>query len=191
MTGPAKNIVIVGGGFSGVEVAGELADYLKSTQRYYPRVNMDEVRLTVVQDIDRLLPELPVRLGRAALRSLERRGVAVLLGKRAAEVHAGGIRCADGEMLAAATVICTIGTRSNTLVEMLGLAAERGRIVTQPDLSVEGAEGIWAVGDCALVVNQLDGKAAPPTAQFAVREARLDSGLAVGALRTLRMCSRS
>jgi NADH:ubiquinone reductase (H+-translocating) len=167
------HFVVIGGGFSGVEVAGELADYLKSVRRYYPRVNMDEVRLTVVQDTERLLPELPIPLGRTALRSLERRGVAVLLGKRAAEVRADGIRCADGEMLAAATVICTIGTRPNDLVERLGLAAERGRIVTQPDLSVEGAEGIWAVGDCALVVNQLDGKAAPPTAQFAVREARL------------------
>jgi NADH dehydrogenase len=167
------HFVVIGGGFSGVEVAGELADYLKSVRRYYPRVNMDEVRLTVVQDTERLLPELPIPLGRTALRSLERRGVAVLLGKRAAEVRADGIRCADGEMLAAATVICTIGTRPNDLVERLGLAAERGRIATQPDLSVEGAEGIWAVGDCALVVNQLDGKAAPPTAQFAVREARL------------------
>jgi NADH dehydrogenase len=167
------HFVVIGGGFSGVEVAGELADYLKSIRSYYPRVNMDEVRLTVVQDIDRLLPELPVRLGQAALRSLERRGVAVLLGKRAAEVHADGIRCTDGEMLSAATVICTIGTRSNALVEVLGLAADRGRIVTQPDLSVEGSNGIWAAGDCALIVNQLDGKAAPPTAQFAVREARL------------------
>jgi NADH:ubiquinone reductase (H+-translocating) len=167
------HFVVIGGGFSGVEVAGELADYLKSVRRYYPRVNMDEVRLTVVQDTERLLPELPIPLGRTALRSLERRGVAVLLGKRAAEVRADGIRCADGEMLAAATVICTIGTRPNDLVERLGLAVERGRILTQPDLSVEGAEGIWAVGDCALVVNQLDGKAAPPTAQFAVREARL------------------
>ncbi len=131
--------MVIGGGFSGVEVAGELADYLKSVRRYYPRVNMDEVRLTVVQDTERLLPELPIPLGRTALRSLERRGVAVLLGKRAAEVRADGIRCADGEMLAAATVICTIGTRPNDLVERLGLAAERGRIATQPDLSVEGA----------------------------------------------------
>jgi NADH dehydrogenase len=167
------HFVVIGGGFSGAEVAGELADYLKSTRRYYPRVNMDEVRLTIVQDIDRLLPELPVRLGQAARRSLERRGVAILFGKRAAEVHTDGIRCADGDMLSAATVICTIGTRSNALVEALGLAADRGRIVTQPDLSVEGVEGVWAAGDCALVVNQLDGKAAPPTAQFAIREARL------------------
>ena len=167
------HFVVIGGGFSGVEVVGELTDYLKSVRRYYPRVNIDEVRLTIVQDIDRLLPELPDRLGRAALRSLERRGVTVLLGKRAAEVHADGIRCTDGEMLAAATVICTIGTRSNALVETLGLVAERGRIVTQPDLSIAGTEGIWAVGDCALVVNQLDGKTAPPTAQFAVRAARL------------------
>lgn len=165
--------VVIGGGFAGVEVAGELADYLKSIRRYYPRVNMDEIRLTVLQDIDRLLPELSVRLGLAALRSLERRGVVVLLGKRAAEVHADGIRCTDGEMLFAATVVCTIGTRSNVLVEALGLAADRGRIATRPDLSVEGADGVWAAGDCALVVNRLDGRPAPPTAQFAVREARL------------------
>jgi NADH dehydrogenase len=167
------HFVVIGGGFAGVEVAGELADYLKSIRRYYPRVNMDEIRLTVVQDIDRLLPELSVRLGLAALRSLERRGVVVLLGKRAAEVHADGIRCTDGEMLSAATVVCTIGTRSNVLVEALGLAADRGRIATRPDLSVEGADGVWAAGDCALVVNRLDGRPAPPTAQFAVREARL------------------
>jgi NADH:quinone reductase (non-electrogenic) len=167
------HFVVIGGGFSGVEVAGELADYLKSARRYYPRVNMDEVRLTIVQDMERLLPELPIALGQAALRSLERRGVAVLLGKRVAEIGADCIRCADGEMLAAATVICTIGTRPNDLIDKLGLAAERGRIVTQPDLSVEGAAGIWAVGDCALVVNKLDGKVAPPTAQFAVSEARL------------------
>ncbi len=167
------HFVVIGGGFAGVEVAGELADYLKSIRRYYPRVNMDEIRLTVVQDIDRLLPELSVRLGLAALRSLERRGVVVLLGKRAAEVHADGIRCTDGEMLSAATVVCTIGTRSNVLVDPLGLAADRGRIATRPDLSVEGADGVWAAGDCALVVNRLDGRPAPPTAQFAVREARL------------------
>ncbi len=167
------HFVVIGGGFAGVEVAGELADYLKSIRRYYPRVNMDEIRLTVLQDIDRLLPELSVRLGLAALRSLERRGVVVLLGKRAAEVHADGIRCTDGEMLSAATVVCTIGTRSNVLVEALGLAADRGRIATRPDLSVEGADGVWAAGDCALVVNRLDGRPAPPTAQFAVREARL------------------
>jgi NADH:quinone reductase (non-electrogenic) len=167
------HFVVIGGGFSGVEVAGELADCLKAVQRYYPRVNMDEVMLTVVQDLDRLLPELPVRLGQVAMRSLEGRGVTVLLGKRATEVHAGGIRCADGHILAAATVVCTIGTRPNDLVERLGLASERGRLVTRPDLSVDGAEGIWASGDCALVINQLDGKPAPPTAQFAVREARL------------------
>lgn len=167
------HFVIIGGGFSGVEVAGELADSLKNIRHYYPRVNMDEVRLTVVQDIDRLLPELPIRLGRTALRSLERRGVSVLLGKRVVEVRPDSVRCADGEMLASGTVICTVGTRPNALVETLNLAAERGRIVTRPDLSVEDAEGIWAVGDCAFIINQFDGKTAPPTAQFAVREARL------------------
>ena len=55
-------------------------------------------------------------------------------------------------------------------------AQERGRIVVNPDLSVPGAPGVWAVGDCALVPNAHDGRMSPPTAQFAVREARCVAG---------------
>ncbi|MEE4465756.1 FAD-dependent oxidoreductase, partial [Azotobacter chroococcum] len=69
--------MVVGGGFSGVEVAGELADFLRGALRYYPRAKPDELRVTILQDGARLLPELPKDLGRRAARSLERRGVAV------------------------------------------------------------------------------------------------------------------
>jgi NADH dehydrogenase len=166
------NFAIIGGGFSGIEVAGELVDCLTDIRRFYPRVARHEIKVTVVQDIDRLLPELPASLGAAAQRSLARRGVDILLNTRAAEISAQGVRFAAGGSLTAGTVICTIGTRPNALVESLGLKQERGRIVVEPDLSVAGGAGIWAIGDCALVVNALDGKVAPPTAQFAVREAR-------------------
>src|SRR5262249_7796198 len=78
---------------------------------------------------------------------------------------------AGGDVLETATVICTIGTRPNPLVETLKLPNERGRIVVEADLAVKGTPGLWAIGDCALVVNARDGQNAPPTAQFAVREA--------------------
>src|SRR4030095_5705195 len=82
---------------------------------------------------------------------------------------------ADGARLETATVICTIGTRPNPLIETLGLPTARGPIVVNGDLSVRDAPGLaaglWAIGDCALVPNAHDGKSAPPTAQFAVREA--------------------
>ena len=166
------HFVVIGGGFSGVEVAGELADFLRSAIRFYPRVQRTELRVTLLQDADRLLPELPESLGRAAARSMTARGIDVRLGTRAACVDADGVRLANGEFIDGGTVICTIGTKPNPLVERLGVALQRGRIETASDLSVPNAPGVWAIGDCALVRNQaLNDAFAPPTAQFAVAEA--------------------
>jgi NADH dehydrogenase len=181
------HFVVIGGGFSGVEVAGTLADFLRSARRYYPRVAADELRVSLLEGAGRLLLELPESLATAALRSLSSRGIDVRLEARAAKVDANGVRLEDGGTLDAATVVCTIGTKPNPLAMQLGLALQRGRIVTAPDLSVPGAQGVWAIGDCALVRNDLPrsdaGTAAatsarspayaPPTAQFAVAEARV------------------
>jgi NADH:ubiquinone reductase (H+-translocating) len=164
------HFVVIGGGFSGVEVAGELVDCLASIRRFYPRVRAEELSVTVLHDGDRLLPELPLSLGKAALASLRRRGVGVRLGARAARVDADGVAVTDHSPLAAHTVIATIGTQPNALVTTMGLATERGRIVVNADLSVPGHRAVWALGDCALVPNAFDQKPAPPTAQFAVRE---------------------
>jgi NADH dehydrogenase len=163
--------VVIGGGFSGVEVAGQLADCLAGLRRYY-RIGADELEVVLLQDIDRLLPELPPRLGAAALRSLHTRGIEVRLGARAAEITGEGVRLADGIFVCASTVICTIGTRPNAVLEQVTASKERGRIVVGPDLAVPGHDGLWALGDCALVPNARDGKFAPPTAQFAVQEAK-------------------
>lgn len=165
------HFVVIGGGFSGVETAGELADCLANIRRYYPRVARDELKVTLLHDQPRLLLELPERLGVAAHRSLTARGVDVRTSTRATCVGPRAVALAGGEMLPAATTICTIGTRPNALVERMTIPVERGRIVVNSDLSVRDAPGVWAVGDCALVPNARDGKFAPTTAQFAVREA--------------------
>jgi NADH dehydrogenase len=164
--------IVVGGGFSGVETAGELADCLASIRRYYPQVAADELNVTLLQDGPRLLPELSEPLGVAAHRSLVARGVDVRTGTRATCVSEHAVALAGGETIPAATVICTIGTQPNPLVARMTVPVERGRIVVNPDLSVRDTRGVWAIGDCAAVTNARDGKLAPPTAQFAVREAR-------------------
>jgi len=110
-------------------VAGELVDCLASIRRFYPRVARHELRVTVLHDQDRLLPELSASLGAVALRSLRERGVEVRLGARAIVIGERDVELADGPHLAARTVISTIGTRPNALVESLGLPLERGRIV--------------------------------------------------------------
>jgi NADH dehydrogenase len=165
------HFVVIGGGFSGVEVAGALADCLKGIARYYPGAAPDEIRVTLLQDQPRLLPELPAPLGEAALGMLRRAGVDVRLGASAARIRADGVTLADGGALAAETVIATIGTRPNPLVAALGVPLERGRIRVEPTLRLPGLREVWVLGDCALVPNALDGSVSPPTAQFAVRQA--------------------
>jgi NADH dehydrogenase len=166
------HFVVVGGGFSGVEVAGAIADSLREIRRYYPRVAADELKVTLLQSVDRLLVELPPSLGQAAERSLTKRGVEVMTMTGASAITARDVQLNDGRVISAATTICTIGTTPNALtVRLQPLAMERGRIACQPDLSVAGADGVWAIGDCALIRNGGQGLA-PPTAQFAIAEAR-------------------
>jgi len=83
----------------------------------------------------------------------------------------GAVTLTDGSTLAAHTTVCTIGTRSNPLVEGLGLATHRGRIVTEADGSIASHDGLWALGDCAATPNAADGAISPPTAQFAIAQA--------------------
>ncbi|SEJ37848.1 NAD(P)/FAD-dependent oxidoreductase [Paraburkholderia diazotrophica] len=169
------HFIVVGGGFSGVEVAGELADYLHSVRHFYKLVRDEELAVTILHDASRLLPEMPEKLGAMAAQHMADRGINVRLGTRASRVDAAGVVLQDGEFLPGSTVICTIGTKPNPLIERLaariGMPVERGRIETHADMSVPNLPGIWAAGDCALVRNAATGQPSPPTAQHAVAQA--------------------
>jgi NADH:ubiquinone reductase (H+-translocating) len=168
--------VVVGGGFSGVEVAGELVDFLHASLKYYPRLSRDDCRVILLHGTGRLLPELSPSLGEFAHRKMRMDGLDVRLNARATLVDDRGVHLDSGDFLPAGTVICTIGTAPNPLVASLPLPKERGRIATAADMSVPGHEGVWALGDCAAVPNARDGKPSPPTAQFADRQARVLAG---------------
>jgi NADH dehydrogenase len=166
------HFVVIGGGFSGVEVAGAVADALRELRRFYPQVRADELRVTLLQNVERLLVELPASLGAAAERSLTARGVDVRTMTGATAISAREVMLSDGKALAAATTICTIGTMPNALAAQLqGLVIERGRIVCNDDLSARGVGNVWAIGDCALIRNGTEGLS-PPTAQFAIAQAK-------------------
>lgn len=164
--------VVIGGGFSGVEVAGELEDFLCSAQRYYKNVKRKDCQVIILHGTDCLLPELSEKLGKKTEAIFRKRGIQVRLNARAAKIEHEKVILSDGEVIAGATIICTIGTAPHSFSQCDGLPLERGKIVTQGDMSIAGVNGMWALGDCALVPNAKDGKLCPPTAQFADRQAR-------------------
>ncbi len=166
------SFIVVGGGFSGVETAGELVDFLYASLRYYRRISCEDLRIVLLHGTDRLLPELSPHLGAFTLRKMCSRRIDVRLNARAVRVPARDVQLESGEMIQGGTVICTIGTQPNGLLDSIPAVKNRGRLVVNPDFSVPGVEGVWAAGDCAAVVNALDGNICPPTAQFAEAQAK-------------------
>lgn len=165
--------VVIGGGFSGVETAGEIADLIASAHRHYRNVDKADLRVVLLHSGPRLLPDISAKLGDYARRMLERRGVEVRLQATAERLTEGAVHLRGGESIAAATLISTIGTRPHPFIRNSLFPLERGRIVTDASMRVQGFTNVWAAGDCARIPNACDGGICPPTAQFAVRQAKV------------------
>ena len=167
------HVVVIGGGFSGVEVAGQIRDLMREIHAYYPQLKQVPGHLTLVQHGDRVIPELNHQsLSEFTLKKLTENGIEVLLKTAAAEVTTRGVVLKSGRLLESKLIVNTIGTEPVRLISRLGLELERGRIKTDTSMQVPGADNLWALGDCAITINAFDGKPTPPTAQFALREAK-------------------
>ena len=144
--------VVIGGGATGVELAGTLAEIARHTLRdEFRRIDPTRARVVLVEGSDRVLPPYPPDLSEKARLQLERLGVTVWLGKRVTDVDAGGVTL-GAERLEAKTVIWAAGVASSPLGRSLGVALDRaGRVQVQPDLSVPGRPEIFVIGDLAAV----------------------------------------
>jgi NADH dehydrogenase len=158
-TDPAKRaqwltFVVIGGGATGVELAGTLAEIARRTlhgefRRFDPR----NARVVLVEGSERVLPPYPPDLSGKARLQLERLGVTVWLGKLVTSVDAEGVSL-GAERIAARTVLWAAGVRSSPLGALLGAPVDRaGRVQVAPDLSVPGHPEIFVVGDLAALEN--------------------------------------
>ncbi len=164
--------VIVGGGFTGVEAAGELTAFVHAILKYYA-IEERAVEIVLVQAENRLLPHLPDRFGKVAARSLHDRGVRILLGKTVESVDPAGVDLKGGERIESRTVLWDAGVEPSPLVKHLGLkTSSHSAIEVERDFSVPGHAHLWAIGDCAAVPRKKGGTYAP-LAQNAVREGPL------------------
>lgn len=164
--------VIAGGGFAGAELAGALNDYAHGILADYPNLESQDLRVILVHARERILPELSESLGLYAQARMEERGVIFRLNTRLIDAGPGVVTLSDGE-IRAETLVWTAGTAPNPLIQSLPLEKDKRKaLVVAPTLALPNRPGMWALGDCAAVVDAKTQKPCPPTAQFALREAQ-------------------
>src|ERR1700732_46839 len=165
--------VVVGGGYSGVETAGQIYDLLRDVRKFYPRLDRKEFRLVLVQSGPYLLPQIGEELGRYCGEHLEKRGIEVRLNTQVTAITAERAILNNGDVIETNTVITTVGNATHPVIKKLidryQLANSKGRLITEPMMQVKGHENLWAAGDCA-AVPLTDGSVSPATAQFAIRQ---------------------
>lgn len=164
--------IVVGAGFSGVEVAGEMNELVRSSTRFYRNFREQDVVVTMVHSQNQILPEVAPTLREFARKKMEKAGITIMLNTRAVAATQEGIELNNGQMLLGGTIVCTIGTSISPLVQQLDVPKEKGRIRTTPEMRIEGQTNAWALGDCAFIINAVDNKPSPTTGQFAERQGR-------------------
>jgi NADH dehydrogenase len=176
------SFIVVGGGYSGVETAGEINDLVRSSLRFYQNVRREDVTVTIIHSRDQLLPEISPQLREFARVKMEKAGITIRLNARVLFATGEGVGLKD-EFLHGGTIVCTIGSTIAPVIDRLDSPKEKGRLLTQSDLRLQGQEHAWAIGDCANIVNAHDGQPSPPTGQFAERQGRQCADNIVRALR--------
>jgi len=180
--------VVAGGGFSGAELVGGLNDFARGMLADYPNLAADDLRIILVHSRERILPELSVSLADYALERMRARGVTFELNARVSAARPGVVVLKRMELektdatakldpvqleIPTETLVWAAGAAPSPLLKELAVERDkRGAVLVENTLAVRGHTGLWALGDCAIVPDSKTGKSCPPTAQFAVREAR-------------------
>jgi NADH:ubiquinone reductase (H+-translocating) len=164
-------LVVIGGGFVGSEVFGELTAFMDEIVRYYPRVRRDEMQLILVQAGQRIMPEVPPSLAEYAVKTLERRpGVRIMTHTLVQLIEPGRVHLKD-QIIEAETIVLSAGILPSPVVADLPLPRDRnGHLVVESTMRCKDRPEIWALGDCASIPDA-DGKPYPKLAQFAMRQA--------------------
>jgi NADH dehydrogenase len=163
--------VVVGGGSTGVEVAAELHDLFETAAKTFSTDPPLEPHVILIHGGPYLLNTFGESLGKYTTRRLAKAGVRLVLNRRLASVEPEHVVLDDGTTIATETVVSTVGNAPHPIVAALGGSHDgRGWIMPDATFRVPGLDHVWALGDCASIVDPKNGKLMPATAQHAVRE---------------------
>jgi NADH:quinone reductase (non-electrogenic) len=163
--------VVVGGGPTGVEMAGALSELIRLVLvKDYPRLNIKDVRVLLLEATDRLLAGMPLRLSEAAAETLWRKHVEVRFGASVADYDGARVLFKGDEVTPARTLIWAAGAKAVSLTTRLGLpTARQGRVPVEPTLQVPGHPDIYVIGDAAYL--EAEGAPLPMMAPVAIQMA--------------------
>jgi NADH dehydrogenase len=163
-------MVVVGGGFTGVETAGEINEMFRDVLRFYKQLSFNEVKMLLVEAGPVLLAGLPAKMGEYSKRILERRGVEVILGDGVTSADERGLTLNSGRHIESRTIVWSAGVKPSPSIAQTELpATKRGAVETGRDMRVVSSVCVWALGDCASIPDGRGG-VYPGTAQHAIRE---------------------
>jgi len=180
------NFVVVGGGFAGIETAGELMDLLLDVRKYYPSIQKDELKVIVLEAMGEILPGFNKKLAEFAKQKLKERGIDIQLKKTVTsfdgnevtiktldETPKDSIDQSEINSIITKTLIWTAGITPVNTIKRSMFKTEKGKIVINDFLEVEKFPGVFAIGDCALFVDPITNRPFPPTAQIAEAQAKM------------------
>src|ERR687897_3628992 len=182
--------VVVGGGFGGVETVGALNNFVRdSIKTYYHNIiensnknpnedhnkNTCYTKIILVSSTERLLPEMDEKLGEFALQKLRKNGVEVILNVHAKEASEDYVRLDNDMIIPTYTLVWTAGVTSSSLIGSISSCDhdKADRIIDNKYLQIKGYSNVFAIGDCASITDPNTGKPCPPTAQHAIRQAKI------------------
>ena len=163
-------IVVVGGGPTGVELAGAFAELTRTVlNRDFRRIDPTKARIILIEGSPLILSHLPPDLSASAQRQLEALGVQIRNNIHVKDIRAGEVELANGEIIRAGNILWAAGVSATPLTKALGVELDKaGRVKVNPDLSVPGHPEIFAIGDMALVLGE-SGKPVPGVSPAAMQ----------------------
>jgi NADH dehydrogenase len=180
------NFVVVGGGFAGIETAGELMDLLLDVRKYYPSIQKNDLKVIVLEAMGEILPGFNKKLAKFAEQKLKERGIDIQLKKVVTsfdgnevtiktldETPKDSIDQSEINSIITKTLIWTAGTTPVNTIKRSMFKTEKGKIMINDFLEVEKFPGVFAIGDCSLFVDPVTNRPFPPTAQIAEAQAKM------------------
>ena len=174
--------VVVGGGFAGIETAGELMDLLVDVRKYYPHIDKKDIKVVVLEALPAILPGFAPKLAKFAHKKLLERGIDIRLKTAVTEFDGTEVmmkklddskKDPEIDSIRTNTLIWTAGVMPANTIQRSIFKKERGLVIVNKFLEIPDFPGTFAVGDCALFINPKTERPFPPTAQLAEAQARV------------------